>query len=161
VGQTSGTKSLSLTNTGGVGLNFTAVAVSGANASDFVGVPNCSLPVFLPTGTTSNSTCSINVSFTPAASGPRQATLTTTTDTAGMQSTTLTGIGISGLSSATIAPASLSFPNTVQAVTSLAQMVTVTNSGAATLHTIAITGMTSAGASLPAIAPTQLTLVVN
>jgi 6-phosphogluconolactonase (cycloisomerase 2 family) len=39
VGQASGTKSLSLTNTGGVGLNFTAVAVSGANASDFVGVP--------------------------------------------------------------------------------------------------------------------------
>jgi hypothetical protein len=134
VGQASGTKSLSLTNTGGVGLNLTAVAVSGANANDFVAVPNCSLPAFLPTGTTSNSTCSINVSFTPAASGPRQATLTTTTDTAGMQSTTLTGIGISGLSSATVAPASLSFPNTVQGVTSVAQVVTVTNSGAATLH---------------------------
>jgi hypothetical protein len=134
VGQTSGTKSLSLTNTGGVALNLTAVGVSGANASDFVAFPNCSLPAFLPTGTTSNSTCSINVSFTPAASGSRQATLTTTTDTAGMQSTTLTGIGISGLSSATIAPASLSFPNTVQGVTSVAQMVTVTNSGAATLH---------------------------
>jgi hypothetical protein len=117
-----------------VGLNLTAVSVSDANASDFVAVPNCSLPAFLPTGTTSNSTCSINVSFTPAASGPRQATLTTTTDTAGMQSTTLTGIGISGLSSATIAPASLSFLNTAQGVTSLAQVVTVTNSGAATLH---------------------------
>lgn len=134
VGQTSGTKSLSLTNTGGVGLNLTAVGVSGANASDFVAVPNCSLPAFLPTGTTSSSTCAISVSFTPAASGPRQATLTTTTDTAGMQSTTLTGIGISGLSSATITPASLSFPNTVQGVTSLAQVITVTNSGAATLH---------------------------
>ena len=134
VGQVSGTKPLSLTNTGGVALNLTAVAVSGANASDFVGVPNCLLPAFLPTGATSNSTCSINVSFTPAASGPRQATLTTTTDTAGMQSTTLTGIGISGLSSATIAPASLSFPNTVHGVTSPAQVVTVTNSGAATLH---------------------------
>jgi hypothetical protein len=67
VGQTSGTKSLSLTNTGGVALNLTAVGVSGANASDFVAVPNCSLPAFLPTGTTSNSTCSINVTFTPAA----------------------------------------------------------------------------------------------
>ena len=134
VGQTGGAKLLSLTNIGSVPLNLTAVSAGGANAGDFLVVPNCSLPAFLPAGNSNNGTCSISVTFTPAAGGTRQATLTTTTDTAGMQSTTLTGTGITGLSSITISPASLAFPSTVQGATSPAQMVTLTNSAAATLH---------------------------
>jgi len=134
VGQTGGTKLLSLTNIGSVPVNLTAVSVGGANAGDFLAAPSCPLPAFLPAGNGNNATCSISVTFTPAAGGARQAILTTTTGTAGTQSTRLTGTGITGLSAITISPASLSFPSTVQGATSAAQMVTLTNSAVATLH---------------------------
>jgi 6-phosphogluconolactonase (cycloisomerase 2 family) len=60
-----------LTNTGSVGLNLASVSVTGANAADFIAAPVCSLPAFLPTGSGSNATCSINVTFVPTAMGHR------------------------------------------------------------------------------------------
>jgi hypothetical protein len=144
VGQTSGVKGLSLTNTGGVAFNLTAVSIAGANANDFLAVPECSLPVFLPTGSGSNATCSINVSFASTAAGPRQATLTTTTDTAGTQSTILTGTGIAAPSGATLAPISLTFSTTQQGATTSGQTITLTSSGGAPLH---ITSVVMGGAN--------------
>jgi Abnormal spindle-like microcephaly-assoc'd, ASPM-SPD-2-Hydin len=125
-----------------VALNLTAISVTGANMGDFIAVPACSLPALLPTG--SKATCLINVSFAPTASGPRQATLSTTTDTAGTQSTLLTGIGVAVQSGATLAPTSLSFPSTMQGATSAGQTVMLTSSGAATLH---ISSVVMAGAN--------------
>jgi 6-phosphogluconolactonase (cycloisomerase 2 family) len=145
VGQTSDSKPFSLTNIGGVAFNLTGVTVAGANASDFKSVPNCSLPAFLPTGRGSNATCSIGIRFVPTASGSRQATLITKTDTAGTQSTILTGIGVATPSGVTITPASLSFASTSEGTTTPAQILTLTSTGSATLH---ISSVTSGGSNM-------------
>jgi hypothetical protein len=62
--------SLSLTNTGGSSLTINSVSISGTNASDYIHA--FSGPVTVGVG----STNSFNVTFTPAASGARTATLT-------------------------------------------------------------------------------------
>src|SRR5246127_5829802 len=55
VGQSSNSKIVTLPNTGGQSLSVTSISVTGANPSDFVATPNCSLPtVLLP-----NTTCAI------------------------------------------------------------------------------------------------------
>jgi hypothetical protein len=128
-----------LTNAGNVALNLTGVSITGINAGDFTATPVCALPAFLPVGTGSNATCSINVTFAPTGIGARHAILTTTTDTAGTQSTILTGIGTGGQAGATIAPPSLTFPSTQQGVGSAGQVVTLTSSGAAALHISSVT----------------------
>jgi len=46
VGQSSGSKVATLTNTGDQALSVNAIGVAGANASDFVATPNCSVQRF-------------------------------------------------------------------------------------------------------------------
>jgi hypothetical protein len=138
IGQTVGPKPISVTNIGSLPLTVTAVMITGANASDFMTPMTCSPQAFLPANSGAGSTCSVSVSFTPTAAGPRQAILTTT-DAAGTQSSLLTGTGIGGLSAVTLAPGSLTFASTLQGATSTAQIVTVTSSGPATLHISSVT----------------------
>src|SRR5712664_3904447 len=71
VGQSSSSKLVTLTNTGGQSLSLSSVGVAGANPSDFVATPNCSFPMVLAP----NATCSISVVFSPRAAGTRQASL--------------------------------------------------------------------------------------
>ncbi len=131
VGQSSNSKIVTLTNTGGQSLSVTSISVTGANLSDFVATPNCSLPtVLLP-----NTTCAISVVFSPTAAGTRQASLTAADNAPGSpQSIPLTGTGASPASAVTLTPGSLTFASTVQGSTSPAQTVTVTSAGTATLH---------------------------
>jgi len=68
VGESS-TKDVTLTNTGTTALNMTSVGVTGADAGDFV--PNSACPSSLAPGVS----CTIAVTFTPSATGPRSATL--------------------------------------------------------------------------------------
>ena len=90
-----------------------------------------------------NSSCTINVTFTPSAAGARTATLTVT-DSAGTQSSTLSGTGVVG--NVTLTPSSLSFGNQGVGTTSGSQPVTLTNSWypAVTGLSVAVTG-TNAG----------------
>jgi hypothetical protein len=134
VGQTAGPKALTVTNTGGSPLTVTGVVVSGADAGDFVAPSMCSPQPFLPPNAGANSTCSISISFTPTATGPRQATLMITTDAAAAQSAQLTGNATAAQADITMAPVSLSFSSTLQGATSPPQTVTLTSSGAAALH---------------------------
>ena len=131
VGQSSNSKLVTLTNTGGQGLSVTSISVAGANPSDFVATRNCSLPTVLPP----NATCSISLVFSPTAVGARQASLAATDNAPGSpQSIPLTGTGALALPAVTLSPGSLTFATTKQGSTSPAQTVTITNSGAATLH---------------------------
>ncbi len=131
VGQSSSSKLVTLTNTGGQSLSLSSVGVAGANPSDFVATPNCSFPMVLAP----NATCSISVVFSPRAAGTRQASLAATDNAPGSpQSIPLSGTGASPLPAVTLTPGSLTFASTTQGSTSPAQSVTVTNSGAATLH---------------------------
>ena len=131
VGQSSNSKLVTLTNTGGQGLSLTSVSITGANPSDFVATPNCSFPtVLLP-----NATCTVSVVFSPTAAGPRQASLAAADNAPGSpQSIPLNGSGAAPLPAITLAPGSLTFASTTQGSNSPAQSITVTSAGNATLH---------------------------
>ena len=131
VGQSSSSKLVTITNTGGQGLSLTSISVTGANPSDFAATPNCSIPTVLAP----NATCTISVSFSPTAAGPRQANLSFADNAPGSpQSIPLSGTGVAPQSSVSLAPASLTFASTLQGATSQPQTVTLTSLGPATLH---------------------------
>ncbi len=140
VGSTSGTRSVTLTNAGGAPLAISKIAVTGANAGDFVESDNC------PGGSTSlaaNATCSILVSFAPSGAGSRSATVQIT-DNAGDSPETLalTGSGVPLAPAVSLSPSGLSFGSQMVGVASGTQSVTLTNSGNAPLSisNIALTG---------------------
>jgi 6-phosphogluconolactonase (cycloisomerase 2 family) len=131
LGQSSNSKLVTLTNTGDQALSLNSIGVAGADPSDFAATANCSLPTVL----TPNATCTVSVVFSPSAAGPRQASLAATDNAPGSpQSIPLSGTGASPLPAVTLTPGSLTFASTTQGSTSPAQSVTVTSSGAATLH---------------------------
>src|SRR6202158_2068906 len=122
VGQSSNSKLVTLTNTGDQALSVNSIGVTGANSSDFVATPNCSVPTVL----SPNATCTISVVFSPSAAGPRQASLAAADNAPGSpQSIPLSGIGASPLPAVTLAPGSVTFASTTQGSTS---------AGAAPLH---------------------------
>jgi Beta-propeller repeat len=87
VGQTSPPLSFTIFNNGLAHLNFTSITITGANASDFTQTNNC-LPYLLQ-----QATCSITVTFTPSASGFRQAYVTIADSQPGPQNVLVTGFG--------------------------------------------------------------------
>jgi 6-phosphogluconolactonase (cycloisomerase 2 family) len=131
VGQSSGSKLLTLTNTGGQALSVTSISVTGSNPADFVATPNCSLPTAL----SPNATCTVSVVFSPGAAGARQASLAISDNAPGSpQLVPLSGIGAAPLPAVTLVPGSLTFATTTQGSTSGAQTITVTNVGPGPLH---------------------------
>ncbi|MCU1243453.1 MAG: hypothetical protein JWO71_4179 [Candidatus Acidoferrum typicum] len=131
VGQSSGSKLLTLTNTGGQALGLTSISVTGSNPADFVATPNCSLPTVL----SPNATCTISLVFSPSATGARQASLAAADNAPGSpQLVPLSGIGAAPLPAVTLVPGSLTFATTTQGSTSTAQTITVTSVGPGSLH---------------------------
>src|SRR2546426_774198 len=142
VGTTSAAQNLTLTNNGGTPLNLTSITISGAQAADFAFAAGNTCP----TGAGSvapGASCTISISFTPAATGARTATVTITDDAPGSpQSVSLAGTGI--VPAVTLAPTNLAFGTQRLSTTSPAQTVTLTNSGTATLS---ITSIALAGSN--------------
>src|SRR3989441_57213 len=136
VGTTSAAQNLTLTNNGGTPLNLTSITITGAQAADFAFAAGNTCP----TGAGSvapGASCTISISFTPAATGARTATVTITDDAPGSpQSVSLAGMGIAP--AATLAPTDLPFPPHRLSSTSPAQTLTLTNSGTATLSITSI-----------------------
>jgi len=135
---TSAPITVTVKNTGNATLNVTTVALAGTNASDFAQTNTCSAPL------AANATCAINVTFTPASTAVRQGTLQISDNASGSpQSVALSGTGIApAVPVVSISPASVTFPNTTQNVTSAPITVTVKNTGNATLNitTVALAG---------------------
>jgi len=74
-GATEGPQSIQITNVGSATLHVSNVTLGGSNPQDFTATNNCSgTPIAV------NATCTINVSFTPSATGPRSASITITDD---------------------------------------------------------------------------------
>src|SRR3989441_899360 len=142
VGTTSAAQNLTLTNNGGTPLNLTSITITGAQAADFAFAAGNTCP----TGAGSvapGASCTISISFTPAAIGARTATVTITDDAPGSpQSVSLAGTGI--VPAVTLAPTNLAFGTQRLSTTSPAQTVTLTNSGTATLS---ITSIALAGSN--------------
>jgi len=89
---TSSPRAVPLTSSGGVDLNLTSISITGTDPGDFAQTNNCgSLPVLLGV----DVSCTINVTFTPQALGPRKATLMITDNASNSpQTISLAGAGI-------------------------------------------------------------------
>ncbi len=125
VGTASAQQTVALTNTGGSPLAIGGVAVTGASAADFALANGCGSTLAV------GASCTIGVTFVPTASGTRIASLVVSTnDPARPQ----LSVALSGVSTAAaVSPAALSFSSPL-AVTSAAQIVTITNASAAVLR---------------------------
>ena len=121
VGTTSVAQTVTVSDTGGLGLTGLVLNTTG----DFA-VASTSCAGTLAAG----GACSAQVTFTPSVSGGRQGFLTATSATTGVANgvVSLTGTGL-GAAVLTINPAQLTFGSTLLGQVSAAQAVTVTNSG--------------------------------
>jgi len=119
-----GTQALTTTSTGLASLSFTAPAqITGPNAADFAIQPNACTPGY--PNLLWGDTCSLHVTFTPSASGPRTATLSVYDNASGSpQIVSLTGNGVRPTVS--LSPASLAFGD-VGVQTYSQGSITVTN----------------------------------
>ena len=114
-------QTVTVTNTGNAALTVSQVAVTG----DFTETDSCTgLPIAV------GSTCSVQVKFLPTATGTRGGILTVYGNVAGGQATaTLSGTGTAA-GAVVLNPILSSFPATVVGATSVAQNITISNTGA-------------------------------
>ena len=88
VNTSSASKAVTLTNTGATTLTTISIAIAGINHLDFLETNNC------PSSLTAKSTCTINVTFKPTATGSRSASIVITDNAQNSpQSISLSGTG--------------------------------------------------------------------
>jgi hypothetical protein len=129
LGTTSLAQSVQLSNTGNTPFPLGQIATSG----NYTAVQNCGNSLAI------GSSCAINVTFTPTNINANPGTLSIPSS-AGNQTVTLAGTGLGGVISPS--PASLAFGYIMPGQSSVAQSVTLTNSGNATASSLAITAPT-------------------
>ena len=97
VGTTSTALYITLTNLGNSALNISSLGVTDGNAADFAETNNCSNAV------SAGANCTIRITFTPSATGPRLASLSVADNVGGSaQAVGLTGVGTSPGSDQTV-----------------------------------------------------------
>ncbi|HET9407159.1 MAG TPA: FG-GAP-like repeat-containing protein [Candidatus Sulfotelmatobacter sp.] len=141
IGTSSTPQTLTFTNTSGLTLNFSSIAISGTNAIDFGQTHSCGSS--LRTG----ASCTLTVTFTPNHVGPRAASLVISDNAMGTpQVIALSGTGVISGPDATLSPTSLTFATQLLGTTSAVQTVKVSNYGTTALNitSIGFTG-TNAG----------------
>jgi hypothetical protein len=127
----SGPQMVLFTNTGNTAIRISSITIKGANAANFTETNNCSSPLAIA------ASCSIAVSFQPAAVGPKTSTLTIADNAVGApQQILLTGTGVAPAVS--LSAPTLIFPTQVLLTVSAAQTVTLTNTGLGLLDISAI-----------------------
>lgn len=145
VGQSASALSTTLSNTGNAALTVGTISLSGTAAGDYsIGGGTCSNGTSLAAG----ASCTVQVGFTPSASGTRSASLVIAHNATGGSSTVaLAGTG-NAVPQATVALSAnaIDFGALVSGTASPARSVTVSNSGQAALTFSSITvGGTNAG----------------
>ena len=145
VGITSGTQTVTLTNAGSALLNLTGIAITGSNSTNFGFFVKGGTPCPLPTGTlTAGASCTISVDFAPQAAGPVSATLSISDNASGSpQNVALSGNG--GTSGISVAPAALNFASQSVGANSVAQAVSINNTGTTAVAVTISLGGTDAG----------------
>jgi hypothetical protein len=139
VGQASGTKIVSLVNTGNQIMAVNGISIIGVNAADFAQSSTCGATI------APNANCSISVLFTPSKAGLEQASLSALDNAAGSpQSAALMGTGIATTPGVTISPASVDFGTVSQGASVPPMSVQITNSGTGALH---ISGIALSGSN--------------
>ena len=160
VGTTSAAQAVTLHNGTTSSASISSIAISGTNASAFAQTHTCGSSL------AAGASCTISLTFKPAATGPAAATLTVADSATGSpQSAALTGAGVT--STVSLSPTSLTFANQTVGTTSAAQFSTLTNSGTTTITIssfaisgdFAFAGLGTCGTSLAA--GTSCTTSVN
>ena len=128
-----------VTNTGSANLIFppAGVSLTGTNASEFaITADSCSgrsIPI--------EATCAVTVNFSPTIPATETATLNFSDDAVvSVQQVSLTGLGLTTAASVSLLPTRLTFGNQAVLTTSVAQPVTLMNTGGAPLN---ITGISA------------------
>jgi subtilase family serine protease len=128
---------ITLTNTGTGALTFSSIGMTGANASSFSQTHTCGSTL------AAGASCTIAITFKPAASGTLAATLSIADNAPGSPQT----VAISGTGNAVaVSPASLTYAATPVGTTAATQKVTLSNKSAVALSSISI-GITGTNAS--------------
>ena len=148
VGTASTVEEVTVSNNGTADLNISAISVTGTNAADFSQTNTCGSSL------AASATCTISVTFTPAATGTRAASVSITDNAANSpQSIALSGTGVTAAPVVSLAPAvGLSFGSQTVGTTSPAQDITLSNTGNASLS---ITGISVTGADASDFAETN------
>ncbi len=126
VNSTAAAQTVTLANSGGSPLTGIGLSLTGTNAAEFSFTTTC--------GTTlaAGASCSIPVSFTPSATGTTTVSLSVASSASTLpQTVTLNGSGVAPVAS--LSTSTLTFPSTTVSTTSGTQIVTLTDSGGATL----------------------------
>ncbi|MFI5707037.1 discoidin domain-containing protein [Kribbella sp. NPDC051620] len=119
-GASSSPQAVTVTNSGTAAASVSSVATTG----DFSQTNNCGSSI------AAGGSCTVNVTFSPAAAGSRSGNLTV--NAAGVTSTvSLSGTGVAPGPILNPNPSSLSFPDTLVGSSSATKAITVTNSGTA------------------------------
>jgi hypothetical protein len=130
VGSTTAAQVVTVKNSGTATLNLTSETITGTNTTSFIkSATTC--------GTTlaAAATCTVSVEFKPATAGPLSASLSIADNASGSpQAVALTGTGTAASAPAvSLTPASIAFPASIVGTTTTAQVVTLKNTGTATL----------------------------
>jgi hypothetical protein len=132
IGYTSPSQTVTLTNTSAVPLTISSVTLTGSYPGDYKFTNNCSTTV------AAGASCTVTISFTPGASGNRNATLTVYDNvSSGTSSESLTGAGV--YPTASLSPGTLAFGNQEVAYKSAGITATLTNTSSWTLTVSSIT----------------------
>ena len=141
VGTTGAARAITLTNNGNGALSVSGIAISGTNAADFAQTNTCGNSV------AAGASCTVSVTFDPAASGNRTASLSVADNAAGSPQTAgLSGSGSSGAPTVTFTPSTLPLGNQAVATASSPQTITLKNAGTSALNisSVAFTGANAA-----------------
>jgi hypothetical protein len=127
VGSTTAAQVVTVKNSGTATLTLTSETLTGTNSSSFlISAKTCT------TSLAAAASCTISVEFKPAAAGALKASLSIADNASGSpQTVSLSGTGAAP--AVTLSPTSLTFASTAVGSTTGAQVVTVKNSGTATL----------------------------
>jgi hypothetical protein len=126
----SSAQTVTLTNTGGIGLQVSSIAASG----DFSETDNCQ-----NNAVSSGASCTIQLTFTPAQAGARTGQLTIGANVAGGQlSVSLNGTG-AGPAAVTLSPATVGLGQVAVGTTSTPLQVTLQNGGSTGVAVTSVT----------------------
>ncbi len=132
VGSSSAAKTVTVTNASTAAIPVTGFTFTGANAGDFSQTNTCGISLM------GSGSCTVSVTFRPAATGSRGASLgIADADPSSPQTVAVSGTGAGP--SVTLTPTSLSFGDQVYRKASTSQAVTLKNTGASTLTIASVT----------------------
>jgi len=133
IGTVSPTQAETVTNNGTSAVAINRIGLTGTNATDFSQISGCGSSL------AAGANCSLTATFTPSQLGPRSASITITDSTVGSpHSVSLSGVGLTSGSNATLSAASLTFANQVVGTTSPTQSLTLSNYGTTPLTMVGI-----------------------